>query len=260
MPAATSPSAMPFTSSGWSLQKSAICSNDSDVFSTSQTAVAFGISGPVRHGLISFEPGADASAPHGKALLRSDRAFRPEHLVSRCEGNGPIYGSRAEVAPNAIHTDRDPPATAASPCGRPAQAQQHDLADMGAALHAAHGPCAASREREGGVDHRPARGPAPSSGQTFSSSARGDRRLLGDRARRAGSSRYGSGASASGGGNRPRPSMALQEGDLHDAAVLGGGLVVAADIVAADHVEDQVGAAPAGRRLHRRDEILGRGS
>jgi hypothetical protein len=45
MPAATSPSAMPFTSSGWSLQKSAICSNDKDVFSTSQTAVALGISG-----------------------------------------------------------------------------------------------------------------------------------------------------------------------------------------------------------------------
>ena len=46
MPAATSPSAMPFTSSGCSLQKSAICSKASEVFSTSQTAVALGISGP----------------------------------------------------------------------------------------------------------------------------------------------------------------------------------------------------------------------
>ncbi len=45
MPAATSPSAMPFTSSGCSLQKSAICSKESEVFSTSHTAVAFGISG-----------------------------------------------------------------------------------------------------------------------------------------------------------------------------------------------------------------------
>ena len=43
MPAATSPSAMPFTSSGWSLQKSAIWSNDRPVLSMSQTAVAFGI-------------------------------------------------------------------------------------------------------------------------------------------------------------------------------------------------------------------------
>src|SRR5690606_27442602 len=45
IPCATSPSAMPFTSSGWSLQKSAICSNVNEVFSTSQTAVALGIRG-----------------------------------------------------------------------------------------------------------------------------------------------------------------------------------------------------------------------
>src|SRR5262249_41365325 len=38
-------SAMAFTSSGCSLQKSAIWSNDSAVFSTNQTAVAFGIRG-----------------------------------------------------------------------------------------------------------------------------------------------------------------------------------------------------------------------
>jgi small subunit ribosomal protein S21 len=41
MPCAASPSAIAFTSSGCSLQKSAICSKDSAVLSTSQTAVAF---------------------------------------------------------------------------------------------------------------------------------------------------------------------------------------------------------------------------
>ena len=45
MPWAASPSAMAFTSSGCSLQNSATWSNDSAVFSTSQTAVAFGIRG-----------------------------------------------------------------------------------------------------------------------------------------------------------------------------------------------------------------------
>src|ERR1700742_770480 len=45
MPVATSPSAMPFTSSGCNLQNSAIWSKVSEVFSTSQTAVALGISG-----------------------------------------------------------------------------------------------------------------------------------------------------------------------------------------------------------------------
>ena len=45
MPCAASPSAIAFTSSGCSLQKSAIWSNVSAVLSTSQTAVAFGIKG-----------------------------------------------------------------------------------------------------------------------------------------------------------------------------------------------------------------------
>ena len=47
------------------------------------------------------------------------------------------------------------------------------------------------------------------------------------------------------------------EGDLHDASVDGGGLVVALDVVAADHVEDDVGALAVGRRLGGGDEILG---
>ena len=43
MSRATSPSAIPLTSSGWSTQTSAICSKVREVLSTSQTAVALGI-------------------------------------------------------------------------------------------------------------------------------------------------------------------------------------------------------------------------
>ena len=52
MPCAASPSAIAFTSSGCSLQKSAIWSNDNAVFSTSQTAVAFGINGACDMGFL----------------------------------------------------------------------------------------------------------------------------------------------------------------------------------------------------------------
>ncbi len=45
MPTPTSPSAIPCTSSMCRPVKSAICANESAVFSTSQTAVAFGING-----------------------------------------------------------------------------------------------------------------------------------------------------------------------------------------------------------------------
>ena len=50
---------------------------------------------------------------------------------------------------------------------------------------------------------------------------------------------------------------AALESDLHDAPFDGGCLVVALDIVAADHVEDDVGAAAVGRLLGRGDEIFG---
>ena len=50
---------------------------------------------------------------------------------------------------------------------------------------------------------------------------------------------------------------AALEGDLHDAPFDGGGLVVALDVVAADHVEDNIGALAAGRLLRRGDEVLG---
>ena len=47
------------------------------------------------------------------------------------------------------------------------------------------------------------------------------------------------------------------KGDLHDAPVDRGGLVIALDIVAADHVENDVGALAAGRGLGGGDEIFG---
>ena len=60
MPCATSPSAMPFTSSTCRPRKTAICSNERDVFSTSQTAVALGISGFWRLMTnLSLEPGRE---------------------------------------------------------------------------------------------------------------------------------------------------------------------------------------------------------
>ena len=48
----------------------------------------------------------------------------------------------------------------------------------------------------------------------------------------------------------------VQECDLDDAAVDRRGGVVARDIVAADHVEDDVGALAARRGERRDDEIL----
>ena len=62
MPCATSPSAMPFTSSTCRPQNSAICSNDSEVFSTSHTAVAFGIRG-LRSLIGAFPYGRHGSSP-----------------------------------------------------------------------------------------------------------------------------------------------------------------------------------------------------
>jgi hypothetical protein len=54
MPCAASPSAIAFTSSGCRLQNCAIWSNDKEVFSTSHTAVAFGISGAIVIMQVSF--------------------------------------------------------------------------------------------------------------------------------------------------------------------------------------------------------------
>ena len=49
---------------------------------------------------------------------------------------------------------------------------------------------------------------------------------------------------------------AAERGDLHDAAVLGGGDDVALGVVAADHVERDVDALAAGGLLDGRDEVL----
>ena len=51
-----------------------------------------------------------------------------------------------------------------------------------------------------------------------------------------------------------RPAL---RGDLDDAAVDGGGVIVAADIGASDHIEDDVGASAAGRFLDDGDKFLG---
>jgi hypothetical protein len=67
MPCAESPSAMAFTSSGCSTQKAAICSKVSDVLSTSQTAVAFGMSGAVA---MQNPPLALPRLAAGKAVVR----------------------------------------------------------------------------------------------------------------------------------------------------------------------------------------------
>ena len=45
-------------------------------------------------------------------------------------------------------------------------------------------------------------------------------------------------------------------GDIDDPAPERGRTHIALDIVAADHVEDHVHAAPTGRCLHRLDEVL----
>src|SRR5205823_7605776 len=45
--------------------------------------------------------------------------------------------------------------------------------------------------------------------------------------------------------------------DLHDTAVDRGGVIIAIDIVAGNHVEDQVGARIVGFRLDHGDEVLG---
>src|SRR5712671_3692570 len=77
MPCAASPSAMAFTSRGCSLQKSAIWSNDSAVFSTSQTAVAFGISGIAMANLLCASP-----ALRAKPVVISDDGYAPNIGIS----------------------------------------------------------------------------------------------------------------------------------------------------------------------------------
>ena len=76
MPFATSSSAMPFTSSGCRPQKSAICSKVSEVLSTSQTAVALGISGlGASAAMTKFFPfpGGPVGAPSLRSRLKFSR-------------------------------------------------------------------------------------------------------------------------------------------------------------------------------------------
>jgi hypothetical protein len=66
IPCAASPSAIAFTSSGCKLQNCAIWSNVKAVFSTSQTAVAFGIKGAIA---MSNSP-LGSARPSGRSHLR----------------------------------------------------------------------------------------------------------------------------------------------------------------------------------------------
>ena len=50
---------------------------------------------------------------------------------------------------------------------------------------------------------------------------------------------------------------AALECDLHDASLDRGGFVIARDVIAADHVQYNVGALVAGGRLGGGDEVLG---
>ena len=97
--------------------------------------------------------------------------------------------------------------------------------------------------------------PAAINGQTFSSTARAMARLVGDRARAQGRAGVGQALEHEAAEVDCRLRAALER-DLHDPALDRRGLVVALDIVAADHVEDDVGALAAGRGLGRGDEIL----
>ena len=49
---------------------------------------------------------------------------------------------------------------------------------------------------------------------------------------------------------------AAEQGDLNDASVNRGRIVIALDIIAADHVEDDIAAFAAGRGLDLGDEVL----
>src|SRR4051794_7859721 len=110
MSRATSPSAMPFTSSGCRPQKSAICSKVREVLSTSQTAVALGIRisvmgvGPFLVGeeglrtrvLETAPPGLSAGrlCPRYSGFLRAGEGFSAGH---RLQSQGVARGRAADV-------------------------------------------------------------------------------------------------------------------------------------------------------------------
>ena len=97
--------------------------------------------------------------------------------------------------------------------------------------------------------------PCASSGQTLRVQRLGDRRLFRHRAR----AQRRAGVEQALGHDDAQVDLDLlpaQERDLHDASVDRRRGVIARDVVAADHVENDVGALAVGRRERRRDEIL----
>src|SRR5690625_7759553 len=86
MPVATSPSAMPCTSSSCRPQKSAICLKLKALFSTSQTAVALGIRG---YSCMPFSSGA--------GLWGSSPCFHQEATEGYREVNLALYKAKEAV-------------------------------------------------------------------------------------------------------------------------------------------------------------------
>src|SRR5581483_5335703 len=130
---------------------------------------------------------------------------------------------------------------------------QDDLADMRAGLHAGMRGRRLSKG-EGTVDHRPdAAGRQQRQHLGFERLAHG--RFILDRAR----AQRRSGVMQALEHDADEIHVGARrrlERDLHDAALDAGRLVIALDIVAADHVEDNIGALAAGRRFGDRDEVF----
>ena len=122
MPCAESPSAMAFTSSGCSLQNSAIWSNDSAVLSSSQTAVAFGINGAAATWHVSWQRSLGFARPWRAKhqIIGDDREKWPEYRdmglfvqplrLDRRGGSHPMSGAFADgISRMAAETAQKPP-------------------------------------------------------------------------------------------------------------------------------------------------------
>src|SRR5262245_34859760 len=225
MPWATSPSAMPLTSSTCRPQNSAICSKVSEVLSTSQTAVALGIRGVRSMGFQTLSRGISP-------LRRKTEIEVTRRRMNAYIGRDPrLSNCRLRVFANF----------------------QHDFADMGWIVDPAV-RLGRPIEAESRVDHRP----YPPLGDQ-----RPDALLYPSRYARLGFLRLGAQRRA-GEREAPdhEPHQidsdigALEEGDLHNPPLECRRAQIAFDVVAAHHVEDHIGARAVGRNAHGLDEVL----
>ena len=133
--------------------------------------------------------------------------------------------------------------------------RQHDLADMGARFHAGMGG-RSLRQREGRVHDR-----LHLAGRDQRQHVLLDRRARSRPCRRPSRARSVEPVWVSRLSMMRRKSTVAfgraLEGDLHHAPFDRGRLVVALDVVAAHHVEDNIGALAAGRGLGGGDEVFG---